>query len=392
MKCANCGAEIKVGCIYCSVCGREAQIVSDYNLLEDDFLRDVLKEDEKKKAEGIKKNPLPAQTKENHTQKSESNQAGKKGKAKKGNRKHKKRVVFAIVAIILLIILVTVIILLVNDSRNNSYDYQMQQARNYHNDKNYREAESSVKRALELEPNNLEAKLFLAEIYVLRGDSREAVILLEEVRQEQPDSKEVYQQLIQLYEERKDYEAIRLLCEQVDDIEILELFSEYIPEIPEFDTAEGVHTEPIMVGILAEEDCKIYYTLDGTDPRQGLEYRNPIPVEPDQEVHIRALTKNSYNIYSEEVEGDFYVELLKPEVPKVTPSGGSFYNQQPITVEVPEGCKVYYTWGGTEPTTESRRYTEPIYLPEGNNILSLIVVDQYGMTSDVLKCNYIYVP
>ena len=48
MKCANCGAEIKVGCIYCSVCGKEAQIVSDYNLLEDDFLRNMLKEREEK--------------------------------------------------------------------------------------------------------------------------------------------------------------------------------------------------------------------------------------------------------------------------------------------------------------------------------------------------------
>ena len=27
MKCANCGAEIKLGCVYCSVCGKEAQIV-----------------------------------------------------------------------------------------------------------------------------------------------------------------------------------------------------------------------------------------------------------------------------------------------------------------------------------------------------------------------------
>lgn len=392
MKCANCGAEIKVGCIYCSVCGREAQIVSDYNLLEDDFLRDALKENEKNQAERIKKKPLPAQTKENHTQKSESNQTGKKGKTKKGNRKHKKRVVFAIVAIILLIILVTVIIMLINDSRNNSYDYQMQQARSYQNDKNYREAESSVKRALELEPNDLEAKLFLADIYVLRGDSLEAVKLLEEVCKEQPDSKEAFQKLIQLYGERKNYEAIQLLWEQVDDMEILELFAEYIPEMPEFDTAEGIHTEPITIAILAEQDSKIYYTLDGTDPKQGLEYYSPIPVEPDQKVHIRAIAKNSYNIYSEEIEGDFQVELLKPEVPKVTPSGGSFYNQQPITVEVPEGCKVYYTWGGTAPTTESRQYTEPIYLPEGNNILSLLVVDEYGMTSDVLKCNYIYMP
>ena len=392
MKCANCGAQIKVGCIYCSVCGKEAQIVSDYNLLEDDFLRDVLKENERNRTEGIKKKTKPVQ--ENHTQKSESNRTGKKGKAKKGkgNRRHKKRVVFAITAIILLIILVTVIVLLINHSRNNSYDYQMQQARSYQDDKNYREAESSVKQALELEPNALEAKLFLADIYVLRGESLQAVKLLEEVCKEQPDSREAYQKLIQLYSERKDYEAIRLLWEQVDDIEILELFSEYIPEMPEFDTAEGIHTEPIQVGILAEENCKIYYTLDGTDPRQGMEYQSPIPVEPDQDVNIRAVAVNSYQIYSEEIEGDFHVDLLKPDVPKVTPSGGTFYNQQPISVEVPEGCNVYYTWGGSAPTTESRQYTEPIYLPEGNNILSLIVVDEYGMISDVLKCNYIYIP
>ena len=48
MKCANCGAEIKVGCIYCSVCGKEAQIVYDYKMLEDDFLRNRLKEREDK--------------------------------------------------------------------------------------------------------------------------------------------------------------------------------------------------------------------------------------------------------------------------------------------------------------------------------------------------------
>ena len=50
MKCANCGAELKVGSVYCYVCGKEAQIVSDYNLLEDDFLRDVLKEKEESAA------------------------------------------------------------------------------------------------------------------------------------------------------------------------------------------------------------------------------------------------------------------------------------------------------------------------------------------------------
>ena len=35
MKCAKCGAEIKEGCLYCSVCGHEVQIVPDYNVLEE---------------------------------------------------------------------------------------------------------------------------------------------------------------------------------------------------------------------------------------------------------------------------------------------------------------------------------------------------------------------
>ena len=31
MKCAKCGAEIRPGCVYCSNCGQEAQIVTEIN-------------------------------------------------------------------------------------------------------------------------------------------------------------------------------------------------------------------------------------------------------------------------------------------------------------------------------------------------------------------------
>ena len=46
MKCAKCGAELKVGCVYCSVCGQEAQIVSDDSVLEEELLRQLLMEEE----------------------------------------------------------------------------------------------------------------------------------------------------------------------------------------------------------------------------------------------------------------------------------------------------------------------------------------------------------
>nr|MCR4673659.1 chitobiase/beta-hexosaminidase C-terminal domain-containing protein [Lachnospiraceae bacterium] len=57
-----------------------------------------------------------------------------------------------------------------------------------------------------------------------------------------------------------------------------------------------------------------------------------------------------------------------------------------------EDASIYYTWDGSMPTTNSYKYTEPILVPEGNNVLSVIVVDKHGMTSNVVKGNYIYLP
>ena len=42
MKCAKCGAELKEGCLYCSVCGHEAQMVNGYSVLEEDYLKALL--------------------------------------------------------------------------------------------------------------------------------------------------------------------------------------------------------------------------------------------------------------------------------------------------------------------------------------------------------------
>lgn len=395
MKCANCGAELKVGCIYCSVCGKEAQIVSDYNLLEDDFLRDMLKEREDKiRGEAAREAHKREASEEDHTRQAEKarvkqEQAGKPGKQK---RRVKKRLVFAVVAIILLIVLIAVTVLMVKHSRDNSFDYQMEQARNCLEDKDYRAAENYTAHALELEEDSLEAKLLLADIYVLRGEERKAAEILEKVCKKYPDNQEAYQKLIDIYAQKKDYQAILKLSEEAVDEDVLALFSEYLPDMPEFDMEEGVYTQEFSVGISVEEGSRVYYTVDGTDPRQGLEYQAPIPIGPGQNVEIRAIARNSYELYSDEIMGQFAVELQKPDKPRVSPNGGSFYEAQEIAVTVPEGCRVYYTWDGTTPTENSPQYTKPIAMPEGNNILSVIVIDKYGMSSDVFRCNYIYIP
>lgn len=389
MKCANCGAELKVGCIYCSVCGKEAQIVSDYNLLEDDFLRDMLKEREEKirKETAAKVSAKEAARKE--PLQNSDRQTGKTGGHK---RRVKKRIIFAVLAMILLVILIVSTVLLVKHSRENSYDYQMEQAANSMEERNYRAAEKYVMRALELEEGSLTARQLLAEIYVQQGEERKAAALLEEICEEDKKNRDAYQRLIELYAKEKEYESIQSLSEKAEDEDVLELFSEYLPGMPEFDTQEGKYAQEFSVGISADEEEHIYYSVDGTDPRQGAKYQGPIPIGAGKTVRIRAIAKNQYDLYGDEIDGQFQVELQKPQKPRVSPSGGSFYSAQDITVTAPEGCRVYYTWDGTVPDTDSAQYTQPIAMPEGNNILSLIAVDGYGMSSDVLKCNYIYMP
>ena len=47
MTCTKCGEEIKPGNLYCSKCGMEVQIVSAYNVMEDEFFIDIHKQEMK---------------------------------------------------------------------------------------------------------------------------------------------------------------------------------------------------------------------------------------------------------------------------------------------------------------------------------------------------------
>ena len=44
MKCIYCGSELKEGSLFCSHCGKEVQIVPDYNIYDDDYLKALLTE------------------------------------------------------------------------------------------------------------------------------------------------------------------------------------------------------------------------------------------------------------------------------------------------------------------------------------------------------------
>lgn len=372
MKCAKCGAELKVGCIYCSVCGQEAQIVPDYNLLEDDLLKELLNQEKK----------------QNNT-----NQQKKEVEEEKNQVPHKKKkkskapvIVGAVGAVIVVILL---IVLVVNHNHNNSYDYQFEKAETYMQEKEYAKAEKYLERAVELKADSIEALLLLGNVYQAEDEVDDAVGAFQKVIELESDNEKAYQSLIDIYVQLQNYDAIAELSKQTKDSSMLDLFSDYLVTAPEI--SEEDYEEEEGLEIISQSGTTTYYTLDGSDPKQGKKYEEPIFLEEGTTV-IRAISENELGIYSDETKFTYKVEFAPPEAPKVTPDGGRITIPQQITVDVPNGCRAYYTWDGTDPTANSEEYVEPLEIPEGNNIFSVILVDKRERWSDVTKCNFIYTP
>lgn len=52
---------------------------------------------------------------------------------------------------------------------------------------------------------------------------------------------------------------------------------------------------------------------------------------------------------------------------------------------IPVGSKAYYTLDGSTPTAGSEEYTEPFDIPEGNNVIAVVIIDSHNQASSVVK-------
>lgn len=388
MKCVKCGAELKEGCIYCSVCGNEAQIVPDYSVLEDDYLRALLKEEEKAETEKHARQNTP--------------------KTKKQTPKPKKKIdsripIFVVCAILAVAIIIGVVIKVTIDHKNaNSYEYQVQAAGQEYVDKNYENALHYYKTALALKPSDVPVRLAMADIYTEQTEYDAAKVLLMEVIDLEPKNQAAYEKLIHIYEKEEDYDSIVELASGVEDTDILELFEEYLVAAPIISPVGGEYDEFVNVYLFSAEDYDIYYTLDGNEPTKetGIHYvtngssaKKDILLDESGKYKVRAVCINEKGIYSEIAETIYDIEIVAPEYATVSPDGGRITSETTVTIEAEDDCTIYYTWDGTDPTEESLKYLEPLEIPTGNNILSVLVVnDKTGLDSGVYRTNFIYYP
>lgn len=73
---------------------------------------------------------------------------------------------------------------------------------------------------------------------------------------------------------------------------------------------------------------------------------------------------------------------------------GAITSPTQITISADPNCRIFYTWDsiGTDPTVDSFEYTGPIDVIEGNNVLSVVAINNRDMSSNIVRRNYIYEP
>lgn len=372
MKCEKCGAELKTGNVYCSVCGTAVQLVPDYNLLDEDMLGDIIQ----KEARGSKKDA-----------------ASELDRKKKARRK--KRIAAGVVAAMLITVFLVTFYLHqeVQKLRMGSYDYQYGKAEEFLEEGDYNSAVAYFLRALSLRAADPAASKQLAFIYLEQEEEEKAVLLLKELADAGGADEEALRMLIGIYDGNREYDKILELGEKVNGEEMPLLFGDYLVEPPEFGVEPGTYGQMLTITMQAGEGCEVLYTTDGEDPQMfGKAYGDGILLDEEGTTVFCAVARNRKGICSKVARASYTIRFEMPDMPSVSPAGGTYYEQQQITVSVPEGCTAYYTWDGSDPGKQSHKYAGAIEMLPGNQVFSVVAVDEAGHRSGVYRVNYVYLP
>jgi len=391
MKCINCGEEIKSEYNNCPFCGKVIQIVPDYSIYDEDDINIII--------EGTK--DIESTKNKAYIQKQKEQQQIEKKKAliEAQNKKKKMMKIAAITTGILLVVLIIAAKIVIDTNNNNSYSYQMKMGDGAFIKGDIESAEKYYLQALALEENDIRVRLDLADIYIEQSEYEKAITYLQEIIQNEITSENegkivsAYKKLINIYEIENNIEAIVSLKEDVTNKKVLKEFADYIVNVPKISLTPGTYEEAIELSFAADRGLEIYYTIDGSNPiTNGTLYTSTFEIKEAGMHTVKFVAKNEKGIFSEVASETYVIKYLAPADPIVTPNGGTFDIPTHVYITVPEGCSAYYTWDRTDPTAQSELYVSPILIPEGYNMLSVIIIDNTtGLKSGIYRGMFEYI-
>lgn len=377
MYCIYCGTEIKSEYTNCPHCGKVLQMVPDYSIYDEDDINLIL---ESTKDVEAKKN-IPAQdTSKNKTEKKT---------VKLVKKMDTKTVVTLTISLCVVLFIAGIgIKKYVDNKNNNSYDFQMKSGDEALFKEKYEVAEEYYLQALNLSPNDLKARLKLSNVYIAIDKEEEAIALLQEViALDTTENYDAYKKLFDIYEKNGKIDEIVALRNTATSDKILNIFKDYIVNVPSVNLPGGTYSEVIEIKLVSDNNLQIFYTIDGKNPMiNGTLYQNEIEISEAGMHTVKFVAMNSFGVYSDIVTETYILEYIAPADPEVTPNGGVFDIPTHVYITVPDGCSAYYTWDRTDPTIQSEKYVSPILIPEGYHMLSVIIIDDStGLSSGIYR-------
>lgn len=381
MKCPNCGEQIQEGKLYCERCGREIQIVPEFEPEIENSIRETLSDVATEITAPEESTPEEqSHPDEAKQQKEQREDEGPADQLWPPGRKQ--------LRLILSLVLLGVLSGGIYIALQFMPDYQYRLGESALREGRYRQAMTRFERACELSPNNVSYLNGLASCYYGVEDYDTAEELCRQIVALEGSNEEAYRRLILILEKKEDYRGISELLRDCPDREIRNLYTDYMAAKPEFDVPGGTYYEKMSVRLISNAAGTIYYTLDGSRPDENSEiYTTPIPLEAGSYT-IRAFFVNNYGIESDLAEETYYVDVHVPDAPEVTPASGEYDMPVLITAEAPQDCRIYYTTDGSDPGPESTLYEGPVWMPTGYSVFRFVAVSQGGIKSEATEVSY----
>ncbi len=294
MRCPYCSAELEVGSIYCKVCGKELQIVPDYDPLDELVIEST--------TSPVKKNEKV------NIQPSEKTVPEKTATKRRGLSSVPK---FVWLLGLIFLGFLTFLLSYFSMSREHNYAYQLRKGQELMEDEAYEEAISYLKQAYSLqgrmEGSDVTPLRLLAEAYSKTGDAEmasacmeDAIKIEEAARGDHYALEALYLQYMELLNETRQTQKVAEVIEACAYEEIQKALRPYQIEKPFCDLPEGEYGYYITLELSAPYGS-IYYTLDGTEPTEESErYETPIRLE-EGETLLSAVAVNKKGMVSDKL-------------------------------------------------------------------------------------------
>ncbi|MCR5418104.1 MAG: chitobiase/beta-hexosaminidase C-terminal domain-containing protein [Lachnospiraceae bacterium] len=400
MICPHCKKPMPDEALFCENCGKERQLVPEFEAEINESLEDAISSiavdlantqeivpQDLARHEVIKEQLNIEAEKTMVKEPAEEETKGRKEGSALGRR------VLIIVGVGVILILLTAVFInrFLSPVDTSSYEYQLEQAKLYESQGNYEQMLLHSRRASEIAANSSDAKMMVAKAYAGLGRTEEQKIVLEGLIITDPTFADAYQMLIPMYESGQEYDKIAKLLENCPDQTVIDKYSIYIANPPEFSLEPGIYEESASLKLLASGAGTIYYTTDGSTPDETSQvYTVPI-ILGEGTYKISCIYCNSYGILSEVSQAQYTITHQEGEtvLPEVKPETGSYNQPQIITVEMPEeGYQIYYTTDGSDPGLESKVYSKPIPMPLGESHYKFALFDEDGNGSESVEVSY----